>query len=125
MGMGSSHGDHERVSSPDVINFHVDDRLILPTVYVAMQSLFGASGTTMMRSTLARTFGSLVTAIKWLITENPAILGVCSQLPGLGTITDHPSAGYSLDVGRITGRVATAASATVSGVVGMMGLAEA
>ena len=62
-----------------------------------------------------------MTAIKRLITEKPAILGVCSQLPGLGITTDHSSVGYGLDVGGITGRVATAASATVSGVVGMIG----
>jgi len=62
-----------------------------------------------------------VTAVKRLITEKPAILGVCSQLPGLGITPDYSSAGYGLDVSGITGRVATAASATVSGVVGMMG----
>ena len=67
----------------------------------------------------SKVFGSLVAALKRLITEKPALLGVCTQMHGVGV--DHPVSGYGLDVGGMAGRVATAASATVSGVVGMMG----
>lgn len=44
-------------------------------------------------------------------------------MQGLGVHPDHSpvSSGYGLDVSGMAGRVATAASATVSGVVGMMG----
>ncbi|KAF8879578.1 guanine nucleotide exchange factor in Golgi transport N-terminal-domain-containing protein [Infundibulicybe gibba] len=68
-------------------------------------------------------FTSLVTALKRLVTEKPAILGVGSQMLGVG-VTSEPvpsSSSYGLDVGGMAGRVATAASATVSGVVGMIG----
>ncbi|KAF5376426.1 hypothetical protein D9615_008633 [Tricholomella constricta] len=68
----------------------------------------------------SKVFASLVTALKRLITEKPALLGVSSQMSGLGVSADTGST-YSLDVGGMAGRVATAASATVSGVVGMMG----
>ncbi|TFK71822.1 hypothetical protein BDN72DRAFT_409999 [Pluteus cervinus] len=72
----------------------------------------------------SKVFTSLITALKRLITEKPALLGVCAQMQGVGVQSsfDHGStAGYGLDVGGMAGRVATAASATVSGVVGMMG----
>ncbi|KAG5643461.1 hypothetical protein DXG03_000893 [Asterophora parasitica] len=68
----------------------------------------------------SRVFASLVSALKRLITEKPALLGVSAQMSGLGVVADMGST-YSLDVGGMAGRVATAASATVSGVVGMMG----
>lgn len=68
----------------------------------------------------SKVFASLVTALKRLITEKPTVLGVSSQMSGLGVSGDIGST-YSLDVGGMAGRVATAASATVSGVVGMMG----
>ena len=61
---------------------------------------------------------SLITALKRLVTEKPAILGVGPQMGGIG-IQPEPSASsaaaYGLDM---AGRVA---SATVSGVVGMIG----
>ena len=67
----------------------------------------------------------LVTALKRLVTEKPALLGVCTQMGGVGVHSDpspSPSgtgasgaAAYGLDM---AGRVA---SATVSGVVGMIG----
>ncbi|GLB42717.1 putative C-terminal region of Mon2 protein [Lyophyllum shimeji] len=77
------------------------------------------------QDTGSKVFASLITALKRLITEKPALLGVCSQLSGLGVPNDTGST-YSLDsVGGMAGRVANAAtatvSATVSGVVGMMG----
>jgi hypothetical protein len=62
---------------------------------------------------------SLVTALKRLVTEKPALLGVGSQMFGIGVHSE--GSGYGLDVGGMAGIVATAASATVSGVVGMMG----
>jgi hypothetical protein len=61
----------------------------------------------------------LITALKRLVTEKPAILGVSSQIHGVG-VSSHSGEGYGLDVGGMAGMVATAASATVSGVVGMM-----
>lgn len=73
----------------------------------------------------SKVFTSLITALKRLITEKPALLGVGSQMFGVG-VSSHagegPSASSSsFDVGGVAGMVATAASATVSGVVGMMG----
>ncbi|KAJ4490805.1 hypothetical protein J3R30DRAFT_3752338 [Lentinula aciculospora] len=70
---------------------------------------------------------TLVTALKRLVTEKPALLGVGSQMFGVGVsnssdshYTISPSgSSYSLD--GVAGMVATAASATVSNVVGMMG----
>jgi hypothetical protein len=65
---------------------------------------------------------SLVTALKRLVTEKPALLGVGSQMFGVGVHSDGgSSSSYGLDVGGMAGIVATAASATVSGVVGMIG----
>ncbi|KAG6888448.1 hypothetical protein C0992_008477 [Termitomyces sp. T32_za158] len=63
----------------------------------------------------AKVFASLVTALKRLITEKPAILGVGTQMAGVGVSPEATVSTYSLE------RVATAASATVSGVVGMIG----
>lgn len=74
----------------------------------------------------SKVFTSLITALKRLITEKPALLGVGSQMFGLG-VPSFPNEGSmnasssSFDVGGVAGMVATAASATVSGVVGMMG----
>ncbi|KAF9074107.1 hypothetical protein BDP27DRAFT_1399717 [Rhodocollybia butyracea] len=74
-------------------------------------------------------FSALITALKRLVTEKPALLGVGSQMFGVGVSSGHdghyalsPSAsnsGYGLD--GVAGMVATAASATMSNVVGMMG----
>ncbi|THH00569.1 hypothetical protein EW026_g1995 [Hermanssonia centrifuga] len=73
----------------------------------------------------SKVFTSLITALKRLITEKPAVLGVSSQMLGVG-VPSHGSssdgaAGYGLDVGGVAGMVANAASATMSNVVGMMG----
>ncbi|CAL1702898.1 unnamed protein product [Somion occarium] len=70
----------------------------------------------------SKVFSTLVTALKRLITEKPALLGSCSQIYGLG-VSAAPDSGssYGLDVGGVAGMVANAASATVSGMVGMMG----
>ncbi|KAJ3718582.1 hypothetical protein DFJ43DRAFT_1159494 [Lentinula guzmanii] len=69
---------------------------------------------------------TLVTALKRLVTERPALLGVGSQMFGVGVVNSNDShvlspstPSYSLD--GVAGMVATAASATVSNVVGMMG----
>ncbi|RDB21958.1 Protein MON2 [Hypsizygus marmoreus] len=69
----------------------------------------------------SKVFGSLITALKRLVTEKPALLDVGTQMSGLGVLPEHVGSGYGIDVGGMAGRVATAASATVSGVVGMMG----
>ena len=73
-------------------------------------------------------FGSLVSVLKRLVTEKPALLGVSSQMFGVGVSSHHSesgaaagSSGYGFDVGTVAGLVANAASATVTGVVGMMG----
>lgn len=79
------------------------------------------------QQTGANVFTSLITALKRLVTEKPAVLGVCPEMSGLA-LPSHSTEGggssgsaYGLDVGGVAGMVATAASATVSGVVGMMG----
>ena len=75
----------------------------------------------------AKVFTSLISALKRLVTEKPALLGVCSQMSGVGVPGGDTAGGsssgssYALDVGGMAGMVATAASATVSGVVGMIG----
>lgn len=76
----------------------------------------------------SKVFTSLITALKRLVTEKPAILGVSTQMFGVG-VSSHASegapsggtGGYGFDVGSVAGMVANAASATVSGVVGMIG----
>ncbi|KAJ6523337.1 hypothetical protein B0H19DRAFT_1201883 [Mycena capillaripes] len=68
---------------------------------------------------------ALITVLKRLVTEKPALLGVSTQIFGVGVQPDNSgnasNSGYGLDVAGMAGMVATAASATVSGVVGMMG----
>ncbi|KAF9530793.1 hypothetical protein CPB83DRAFT_850328 [Crepidotus variabilis] len=62
---------------------------------------------------------SLITALKRLVTEKPALLGQSSQMGGIGVAVDTSGSGaaaYGLDM---AGRVA---SATVSGVAGMIGV---
>ncbi|KAJ3975915.1 hypothetical protein EV361DRAFT_886314 [Lentinula raphanica] len=75
----------------------------------------------------SNTLSTLITALKRLVTEKPALLGVGSQMSGVGVSSSNDShhtispsgSTYSLD--GVAGMVATAASATVSNVVGMMG----
>ncbi|KAL7278295.1 hypothetical protein ACG7TL_008271 [Trametes sanguinea] len=72
----------------------------------------------------SKVFTSLITALKRLVTERPQLLGVCQQMFGIG-ISTHPASAstesvYGLDVGGVAGMVASAASATVSGVANMM-----
>ncbi|KAF9233451.1 guanine nucleotide exchange factor in Golgi transport N-terminal-domain-containing protein [Melanogaster broomeanus] len=77
----------------------------------------------------SKVFTSLISALKRLVTEKPALLGVSSQMLGVGapsnTAEGTSALSYGLDVGGVAGMVAnaaaTAASATVSGVVGMIG----
>lgn len=70
----------------------------------------------------SKVFTSLVSALNRLVTEKPALLGVGTQMSGVGVHLESgsmsaSSSGYSLDMGGM----AAIASATVSGVVGMMG----
>ncbi|KAK0441196.1 uncharacterized protein EV420DRAFT_1650111 [Desarmillaria tabescens] len=70
----------------------------------------------------SKVFTSLVSALNRLVTEKPALLGVGTQMSGVGVHSESgslsaSSSGYSLDMGGM----AAIASATVSGVVGMMG----
>ncbi|CAK5277941.1 unnamed protein product [Mycena citricolor] len=70
----------------------------------------------------SKVFTTLVAALKRLLTEKPALLGVSTQIFGVGVQPDvGANSGYGLDVAGMAGMVATAASATVSNVVGMMG----
>lgn len=71
----------------------------------------------------SKVFTSLVAALKRLVTEKPALLGVSAQMGGVGIVADGTAVGHGLDVSTVAGRVATAATATVSGVVGMIGSA--
>lgn len=74
----------------------------------------------------SKLFGSLISVLKRLVTEKPALLGVSSQMFGVGVsshqtdvTTSTSSSGF--DVGSVAGMVANAASSTVTGVMGMMG----
>ncbi|KAL1741643.1 guanine nucleotide exchange factor in Golgi transport N-terminal-domain-containing protein [Schizophyllum fasciatum] len=67
-------------------------------------------------------YASLVTALNRLLSEKPSLLGVGTQIHGIGVPAEGSSSSYSLEsVSGMTGMVATAASATVSGVVNMLG----
>ncbi|KAI0690366.1 hypothetical protein BC835DRAFT_1365030 [Cytidiella melzeri] len=69
----------------------------------------------------SKVFTALVTALNRLVTEKPHLLGVSSQMAGLGVQSGEGHSASVLDVGGVAGMVASAASATMSGVVGMMG----
>ncbi|KAI0933226.1 hypothetical protein AcV7_004756 [Taiwanofungus camphoratus] len=72
----------------------------------------------------SKVFTSLITALKRLVTEKPALMGVGMQMFGVGgsasTGSNPDLSAYGLDVGGVAGMVATAASATVSGVASMI-----
>jgi hypothetical protein len=70
----------------------------------------------------SKVFSSLISSLKWLVTEKPALLGVSSQMMGVEA-PSHPESGlsYGLNIGGVAGMVGTAASVTVSGVIGMIG----
>ena len=72
----------------------------------------------------SKVFTSLIAALKRLVTERPMLLGVCSQMFGVGvpasTGSSSDVSAYGLDVGGVAGMVANAASATVSGVASMI-----
>lgn len=81
----------------------------------------------------SKLFTSLVTVLKRLVTEQPAILGVSTDMFGIGIFNSSeqhlasvatPGAttgGYGFDIGSVAAMVAGAAGAAVSGVVGMIG----
>ncbi|TFK51181.1 hypothetical protein OE88DRAFT_1807990 [Heliocybe sulcata] len=69
----------------------------------------------------SKVFYSLITALNRLVTERPALLGVGSQMMGVGITQGVGESLSAYDVGGVAGMVATAASATMSGMVGMMG----
>ncbi|KAI9452204.1 hypothetical protein F5148DRAFT_1237059 [Russula earlei] len=66
----------------------------------------------------ARVFITLISALKRLVTSRPSLLGVSAQMQGVG-VHSSDSLPHSLD--SVAGMMATAASATVSNVVGMIG----
>lgn len=72
-------------------------------------------------------FSALVSALRRLATEKPGLLGVSSQMGGIGISTKDAAAetaggssAYGGNVGLVAGMVANAATTTISGVVGMM-----
>jgi len=73
----------------------------------------------------SKALSSLITALKRLVTEKPALLGQSLQMGGIGSQVDSSplgasgAAAYGLDM---AGRMA---SATVSGVAGMIGVGGA
>ncbi len=120
---GTSHGDHARVTFLFYVfvqSSHVLDRLCSDAELI--RSMWNRYDEKEMGS---KVISLLVTALKRLVTEKPALLGICAQMGGIGIHSDpspSPSgtgasgaAAYGLDM---AGRVA---SATVSGVVGMIG----
>ncbi|CCL98022.1 uncharacterized protein FIBRA_00015 [Fibroporia radiculosa] len=72
----------------------------------------------------SRIFTSLIASLKRLVTEKPSLLGVGTQMFGVGVPASASStsdlSGYGLDVGGVAGMVANAASATVSGVASII-----
>ena len=67
----------------------------------------------------SKVFSALVAALRRLVTEKPALLGVNSQMLGVGVPAPEGGSGYGLD--GVAGLVANAATATMSGMVGMIG----
>ena len=71
----------------------------------------------------ARVFSLLISALKRLVTSRPVLLGVSAQMHGVGVHASdsqsHLHSPHSLD--SVAEMVATAASATVSNIVGMIG----
>jgi hypothetical protein len=67
----------------------------------------------------ARVFTHLISALQRLVTSRPSLLGVSTQMQGVGIPSSDTLPHHSLD--SVAGMVATAASATMSNVVGMMG----
>jgi hypothetical protein len=71
----------------------------------------------------ARVFTLLISALKRLVTSRPILLGVSAQMHGVGVPAgdsqSHLHSHHSLD--SVAEMVATAASATMSNVVGMIG----
>lgn len=67
----------------------------------------------------SKVFSALIAALRRLVTEKPALLGVNTQMLGVGVPHPEGASGYSLD--GVAGIVANAATATVSGMVGMIG----
>lgn len=70
-----------------------------------------------------RVFTLLISALKRLVTSRPSLLGISAQMHGVGVPAGdsqaHLHSHHSLD--SVAEMVATAASATVSNVVGMIG----
>jgi hypothetical protein len=67
----------------------------------------------------SQVFTPLITSLKRLVTEKPAVLGVGTQMVGVGVSANasDTNSSYGLDVGGVANMV----GATVSGVVGMIG----
>ncbi|KAI5120993.1 hypothetical protein M0805_000454 [Coniferiporia weirii] len=115
---GQSRPQWMRVLSMEIIRGLCNDADLICHVWECYDSQEGSSNL----------FGSLVSVLKRLVTERPVLLGVSSQMFGVGVSSYHTEAGtsagtsgYGFDIGTVAGIVANAASATVTNVVGMMG----
>jgi hypothetical protein len=70
----------------------------------------------------ARVFTLFISTLQRLVTSRPSLLGVSAQMQGLGVpSSDSLSYSHSHSLDSVAEMVATAASATVSNVVGMIG----
>lgn len=65
----------------------------------------------------SKVFGTLLSVLKRLSTEKPALLGISAEIMGFG-VTSH--SGENSALYEVAGMVANAASATVSGVTSMI-----
>lgn len=101
-----------RVLAMEIMRGLCNDAELIRNIY----SRYDANG-----SSSSPVIGSLVTALKRLVTEKPAILGANPRIHGVGaTVAETPSSATSEGFSGMAGKVAQAASATVHGVVGMM-----
>jgi hypothetical protein len=136
---GTRDGDHARVSLPSIPLWHTgllvttrssirintcrlcSDAEFMRSVWQRYDAL-ATDGDTSSASS-ARVFTLLISALKRLVTSRPVLLGVSAQMHGVGVpVSDsqsHLHSHHSLD--SVAEMVATAASATVSNVVGMIG----
>jgi hypothetical protein len=70
----------------------------------------------------ARVFTLFVATLQRLVTSRPSLLGISSQMQGVGVpASDSIPYPHSHSLDSVAEMVATAASATVSNVVGMIG----
>jgi hypothetical protein len=137
---GARDGDHTRVRLPSIPHFWHTGLLVTTRFPIRIYTCRLCSDGEFMRSvwqrydavatdgdtgntSSARVFTLLISALKRLVTSRPVLLGVSAQMHGVGVPASdsqsHLHSHHSLD--SVAEMVATAASATVSNVVGMIG----